>query len=80
MKVLDVGPFEEGLQKNITMLGRLEGEMKAIESSVEGLVALDDSLKGQGGDAIRAFYNDCHMPFLQFFMILKHLMTAFLAK
>ncbi|KAA0955566.1 transposase [Sporosarcina sp. ANT_H38] len=71
MKVLDVGPFEEGLQNNSTMLGRLEGEMKAIESTVGGLVALDDSLKGQGGDAIRAFYNDCHLPFLQFFATFK---------
>ncbi|HJF31857.1 MAG TPA: LXG domain-containing protein [Sporosarcina psychrophila] len=71
MKVLDVSPFAEGLQKNITMLSRLEGEMKAIETAVGGLVALDDSLKGQGGNAIRAFYNDCHMPFLQFFMTFK---------
>ncbi|WP_255551564.1 LXG domain-containing protein [Sporosarcina sp. E16_8] len=71
MKILDVGPFEEGLQNNITMLSRLEGEMKAIETAVGGLVALDDSLKGQGGDAIRAFYNDCHLPFLQFFMTFK---------
>ena len=71
MKVLDVSPFEEGLQKNITMLSRLEGEMKAIETAVGGLVALDDSLKGQGGNAIRAFYNDCHMPFLQFFTTFK---------
>ena len=71
MKVLDVGPFEEGLQKNSTMLGRLEGEMKAIETAVGALVALDDSLKGQGGNAIRAFYNDCHMPFLQFFATFK---------
>ncbi|MEK4406310.1 LXG domain-containing protein [Sporosarcina sp. FSL K6-6792] len=71
MKVLDVSPFEEGLQNNITMLSRLEGEMKAIETAVGGLVALDDSLKGQGGNAIRAFYNDCHMPFLQFFATFK---------
>ena len=71
MKILDVGPFEEGLQNNITMLSRLEGEMKAIETAVGGLVALDDSLKGQGGNAIRAFYNDCHLPFLQFFMTFK---------
>ena len=72
MKVLDVGPFEEGLQKNITMLSRLEGEMKAIESSIEGLVALDDSLKGEGGNAIRAFYSECHLPFVQFFLVFKN--------
>ncbi|WP_399627935.1 ribonuclease YeeF family protein [Sporosarcina sp. SG10008] len=53
------------------MLNRLENEMKAIETAVEGLVALEDSLKGQGGDAIRAFYAECHLPFLQFFMTFK---------
>lgn len=80
MKVLDVGPFEEGLQKNITMLSRLEGEMKAIESSIEGLVALDDSLKGQGGDAIRAFYSECHLPFVQFFLVFKNTFDSVLAQ
>ncbi|WP_399627925.1 T7SS effector LXG polymorphic toxin [Sporosarcina sp. SG10008] len=53
------------------MLNRLENEMKAIETAVEGLVAMEDSLKGQGGDAIRAFYAECHLPFLQFFMTFK---------
>lgn len=71
MKVLDVNPFQEGLQRNITMLNRLETEMGSIETSIAGLVALEDSLKGQGGNAIRAFYNDCHLPFLQFFSTFK---------
>jgi toxin YxiD len=71
MKVLDVNPFQEGLQRNITMLNRLETEMRSIETSIEGLVGLEDSLKGQGGNAIRAFYNDCHLPFLQFFNTFK---------
>ncbi|WP_411197859.1 T7SS effector LXG polymorphic toxin [Sporosarcina sp. ANT_H38] len=53
------------------MLNRLVNEMKAIKTAVEGLVALEDSLKGQGGDAIRAFYAECHLPFLQFFMTFK---------
>ncbi|WP_399627952.1 T7SS effector LXG polymorphic toxin [Sporosarcina sp. SG10008] len=71
MKVVDVSPFHDGLRRNHTMLNRLENEMKAIETAVEGLVALEDSLKGQGGDAIRAFYAECHLPFLQFFMTFK---------
>ncbi|WP_342514987.1 LXG domain-containing protein [Sporosarcina sp. FSL K6-1522] len=71
MKVLDVDPFHDGLQRNLAMLSRLEREMKAIENTVEGLVALQDSLKGQGGDAIRAFYGECHLPFLHFFMTFK---------
>ncbi|WP_082786616.1 T7SS effector LXG polymorphic toxin [Sporosarcina psychrophila] len=71
MKVVDVSPFHDGLRRNNTMLNRLENEMNAIETAVEGLVAMEDSLKGQGGDAIRAFYAECHQPFLQFFMTFK---------
>ncbi|MDF2065910.1 LXG domain-containing protein [Bacillus sp. Cr_A10] len=71
MKVLDVNPFHEGLKRNITLLTRLDTEMNSIKSSIEGLVALENSLKGEGGNAIRAFYNDCHIPFLQFFTTFK---------
>ena len=71
MKVLDVTPFQEGIQRNITMLTRLEGEMKAIETAVSGLASMEDSLSGQGGHAIRTFYHDCHLPLLQFFATFK---------
>lgn len=43
------------------MLNRLGTEMKLIEQSIEGLVALEDSLKGEGGNAIRSFYEECHL-------------------
>ena len=71
MKILDVNPFHDGLQRNITMLNRIEGEMKAIETAIDGLASMEDSLKGTGGNAIRAFYRDCHLPFLQFFFTFK---------
>lgn len=71
MKILDVRPFDEGLQRNIQMLSRLEGEMQTIQTAINGLVSLQDSLKGQGGDAIRSFYNDAHLPFLHFFLTFK---------
>ena len=71
MKVLDVNPLHEGLQRNMNMLTRLDGEMKAIETSIKSLVAMEDSLKGKGGNAIRAFYQDCHLPLLQFFTTLQ---------
>lgn len=74
MKILDVNPFHEGLQRNINMLTRIEGEMKTIQTAIEGLISMEDSLKGTGGNAIRAFYNDCHLPFLQFFTTFQ---TAF---
>ena len=51
MKVLDVHPLQDGLRQNIAMLDRLGNEMESIHKSVEGLVALEDSLKGDGGNA-----------------------------
>ncbi|RBP89907.1 WXG superfamily protein probably secreted by type VII secretion system [Cytobacillus firmus] len=29
-------------------------------------MSLEDAFKGQGGQAIRAYYQECHQPFLQF--------------
>ena len=67
MKVLQVSSFNAGLQREKEWLTKLEGEMKAIQQAIDGFVALEDSLKGQGGNALRAFYNDCHLPFILFF-------------
>ena len=71
MKILDVQPFHEGLQRNIVMLQRLSDEMEAIRYATEGLVAMDDSLKGEGGNAIRSFYEECHLPFLEFYSMFQ---------
>lgn len=71
MKVLDAASFHDGLARNLTMLNRLETEMKSIETAILGLTQLEESLKGQGGNAIRGFYVDCHLPFIQFFYLFK---------
>ncbi|MED1237053.1 T7SS effector LXG polymorphic toxin, partial [Bacillus paralicheniformis] len=42
-------------------------EIAKVQKSVEEIASLDDALKGKGGDAIRAFYEECHTPFLQFY-------------
>ena len=51
------------------MLTRLSTETKAIQLAVEGLVQMEDQLKGKGENAIRSFYRECHLPFLQFFQM-----------
>lgn len=76
MKILSIQPFHEGLQGNINMLSRLEGEINAIQTAVQGLVMMEETLKGEGGNAIRSFYNDCHLPFLHFFLTFKDLYTT----
>lgn len=69
MKVLDVNPFHSGIARNMTMLDRLEIEMNNIEKAVDGLVGMEDTLKGEGGSAIRSFYKECHLPLIQFFRV-----------
>ncbi|MDI2588769.1 T7SS effector LXG polymorphic toxin [Psychrobacillus sp. NEAU-3TGS] len=69
MKVLDVDLFEDGLQRNIAMLYRVRSEVDSIYQSVLGLVDMEEQLKGAGGNAIRSFYRECHLPFLQFFRL-----------
>lgn len=71
MKVLDVAQFKEGLARNKETLNRLESEMTLIMDSVRELVQLNDALKGHGGDAIRRFYQECHLPFLEYFLLFK---------
>ncbi|WP_301107141.1 ribonuclease YeeF family protein [Sporosarcina sp.] len=67
MKVLDVDLFQEGVEQNVNMLNRLQNEIDSIFLSVEEFVSMDESLKGKGGDAVREFYAECHLPFLLFF-------------
>lgn len=49
--------------------------MKQIESAVQGLTQLEESLKGQGGEALRAYYENCHLPFIAFFSTFKNSFT-----
>ncbi|MER2170615.1 MAG: T7SS effector LXG polymorphic toxin, partial [Psychrobacillus psychrodurans] len=49
MKILDVDLFQDGIQRNITMLDRLSSEMEASHHAVNGLVQMEDQLKGAGG-------------------------------
>ncbi|WP_404431059.1 T7SS effector LXG polymorphic toxin [Sutcliffiella horikoshii] len=67
MKILEVESLHIDLQ---SMLEKLELQKEAVEkihNDVMGIVGLEDSLKGQGGQAIRAFYQDCHIPFLTYY-------------
>ncbi len=67
MKVLQVSSFHAGVQREKEWLTKLEEEMRAIQQAIDGFVALEQTLKGQGGNALRAFYNDCHLPFILYF-------------
>lgn len=69
MKVLDVDQLQIGLKDNISMLDRLQTETETIHQNIKGLVGMNEVLKGHGGNSIRAFYEECHLPFLEFFQL-----------
>ncbi len=55
------------MTKKLEQLKQQSDEIANFKKSVEGIVSLDDALKGKGGDAIRAFYEECHTLFLRFY-------------
>src|SRR5699024_1586773 len=64
MKVLDVQGLQTGIDDTIKDIGNFQDQITSVQKAVRGVTSLDDALKGKGGDAIRAFYNDCHQPLL----------------
>ncbi|RDE21869.1 hypothetical protein DV712_17485 [Parageobacillus thermoglucosidasius] len=66
MKVLDVQGLHEAIDKIISELQRKNAQMKNIRQSIQQFISLEGSLKGKGGEAIRNYYEDVHIPFLTY--------------
>ncbi|CAI8853204.1 T7SS effector LXG polymorphic toxin [Bacillus sp. FSL K6-1109] len=67
MKTLDVQALHNAIDQTLEQLKKQSDEFAKVKKAVDGIASLDDALKGKGGDAIRAFYEECHTPFLQFY-------------
>ncbi|UIN47052.1 T7SS effector LXG polymorphic toxin [Bacillus licheniformis] len=67
MKTLDVPALHNAIDQTLEQLKHQSEEFAKVKKAVEGITSLDDALKGKGGNAIRAFYKECHTPFLQFY-------------
>ncbi|NPC94028.1 transposase [Bacillus sp. WMMC1349] len=80
MKTLDVKALREGIDKTLDELKDQSKKIAKIKKSVDGIVALDDALKGKGGEAIRNFYEECHTPFLRFYDLFIEEYTSALKK
>ena len=55
MKVLDVNSLR-------TEIDSFYSQITTIQKAIQSLIILDDALKGETGEAIRAFYDECHRP------------------
>ena len=66
LKVLDVESLQAGIDEIVKDIESKIDQIQTIQRAVNHFHSLEDSLKGQGGEAIRAFYEDTHEPFLVF--------------
>src|SRR5690625_746013 len=64
LKVLDVKSLHTGIDHTVQDIDTFQGQIGAIQRAVRDFSALDEALKGAGGEALRSFYEECHQPFL----------------
>ncbi|MCY7914852.1 T7SS effector LXG polymorphic toxin, partial [Bacillus haynesii] len=64
MKTLDVQVLHKAIDQTLEQLKQQSDRFAQVQKAVEEIASLNDALKGKGGDAIRAFYKECHTPFL----------------
>ncbi|RFU65384.1 LXG domain-containing protein [Peribacillus glennii] len=67
MKVLDVSGLENGIKEMEQILKSQKEQAERIEKAITDFNGLANSFSGKGGNAIRAFYDECHLPFIQSF-------------
>ncbi|WP_024423198.1 T7SS effector LXG polymorphic toxin [Bacillus safensis] len=69
MKTLDVFELKNGIDQTLNKLKQQTQNVKSLEKQINQIISLDGALKGEAGQAIKDFYTECHIPFLQFFQI-----------
>ncbi|WP_406845726.1 T7SS effector LXG polymorphic toxin [Bacillus safensis] len=69
MKTLDVIELKNGIDQTLNKLKQQTQNVKSLEKQINQIISLDSALKGEAGQAIKDFYIECHIPFLQFFQI-----------
>ena len=67
MKVLDAADLHSGIAQIQKALKTHYSEIVQIEDAVKGFIALKDEFKGKGGEAIRTYYEEMHIPLLTVF-------------
>lgn len=58
--------LKNGIDQTLNMLKQQSQNVKSLEKQI---ISSDGALKGEAGQAIKDFYMECHIPFLQFFQI-----------
>ncbi|WP_148357615.1 ribonuclease YeeF family protein [Peribacillus simplex] len=66
MKTLDSKSLHNGIEELQKKIQSQIEQLKKLESAIGDFSNLDDSFNGKGGKAIRAFYQEWHLPILSF--------------
>ncbi|WP_272511212.1 T7SS effector LXG polymorphic toxin [Bacillus altitudinis] len=70
MKTLDAFALINGIDQTLNTLKQQSQNISSLEKQIDHIISLDDALKGEAGQAIRSFYTECHIPFLQFYQVI----------
>jgi hypothetical protein len=66
MKTLEVSSLLEGIDAVVRQIETQKAQLKELERAVASFTDLGDSFTGEGGDAIRRFYREWHLPLIAY--------------
>ncbi|KUP09456.1 hypothetical protein Q75_00610 [Bacillus coahuilensis p1.1.43] len=76
MKTLDNLSLHSSVEDIIKKLHTQQKHISELKKAIENFAHSKDAFNGQGGEAIRSFYRDFHLPFLSFYdLTLLHVET-----
>ena len=80
MKLADMNLYREGISERTKNLNLFEQNLQKLIVAVDRFTSMEDALKGNGGSALRSFYEQCHSPFMNFLEKFIHHYTFTLEK
>lgn len=67
MKILEVESLVTGIQATIDIIENQKEQTKVVAADLNNLISLDEAFSGNGAEAIKSFYQECHVPFLNYY-------------
>ena len=67
MKVLDVESLVSGIEATVKGIDDQQENITQVSKHVNDVISLDEAFAGKGAEAIKSFYQDCHVPFLLYY-------------
>ncbi|RID84048.1 hypothetical protein D1953_14470 [Peribacillus asahii] len=67
MKVLDVESLVSGMEATVKGIDDQQENITQLSKDVNDVISLGEAFSGKGAEAIKSFYQDCHVPFLLYY-------------